>query len=81
MKSSVKRTSIYVDKTGLIADLMNNRAEVNLFTRPRCFGKTLNMSMLKSFIEIGTDKVPFDGLAISRETVLCEVYMGRRLFC
>lgn len=67
----------YVDKTGLIADLLNNWAEVNLFTRPRRFGKTLNMSMLKSFFEIGTDKTLFDGLAISKETALCEAYMGK----
>ena len=67
----------YVDKTGLIIDLLNNWGEVNLFTRPRRFGKTLNMSMLKSFFEIGADRTLFDGLAISRETVLCEAYMGR----
>ena len=67
----------YVDKTGLIADLLNNWAEVNLFTRPRRFGKTLNMNMLKSFFEIGTDKTLFDGLAISKETALCEAYMGK----
>ena len=67
----------YVDKTGLIIDLLNNWGEVNLFTRPRRFGKTLNMSMLKSFFEIGADKTLFDGLAISRETVLCETYMGK----
>ena len=67
----------YVDKTGLIIDLLNNWGEVNLFTRPRRFGKTLNMSMLKSFFEIGSDRTLFDGLAISRETALCEAYMGR----
>ena len=67
----------YVDKTGLIIDLLNNWGEVNLFTRPRRFGKTLNMSMLKSFFEIGADKTLFDGLAISRETALCETYMGK----
>lgn len=67
----------YVDKTGLIIDLLNNWGEVNLFTRPRRFGKTLNMSMLKSFFEIGADRTLFDGLAISRETTLCEAYMGR----
>ena len=67
----------YVDKTGLIIDLLNNWGEVNLFTRPRRFGKTLNMSMLKSFFEIGADRTLFDGLAISRETALCEAYMGR----
>ncbi len=67
----------YVDKTGLIRDLLNNWGEVNLFTRPRRFGKTLNMSMLKSFFEVGGDKSIFDGLVISRETALCEAYMGK----
>ena len=67
----------YVDKTGLIIDLLNNWGEVNLFTRPRRFGKTLNMSMLKSFFEIGSDRTLFDGLAISKETTLCEAYMGK----
>ena len=67
----------YVDKTGLIRDLLNSWGKVNLFTRPRRFGKTLNMSMLKSFLEIGADKTLFDGLAISRETQLCEMYMGK----
>ena len=67
----------YIDKTGLIRDLLNNWGEVNLFTRPRRFGKTLNMSMLKSFFEIGADKTLFDGLAISKETALCEEYMGK----
>ena len=67
----------YIDKTGLIRDLLNNWGKVNLFTRPRRFGKTLNMSMLKSFFEIGADKTLFDGLLISRETALCEEYMGK----
>ena len=67
----------YVDKTRLIIDLLKNWGEVNLFTRPRRFGKTLNMSMLKSFFEIGTDKTLFDGLAISEEKELCEAYMGK----
>ena len=67
----------YIDKTGLIRDLLNNWGKVNLFTRPRRFGKTLNMSMLKSFFEIGADKTLFDGLAISKETALCEAYMGK----
>ena len=67
----------YVDKTGLIRDLLNSWGKVNLFTRPRRFGKTLNMSMLKSFFEIGADGTLFDGLAISRETALCEAYMGK----
>ena len=67
----------YVDKTRLIIDLLKNWGEVNLFTRPRRFGKTLNMSMLKSFFEVGTDKTLFDGLAISEEKELCEAYMGK----
>ncbi|MCC8029478.1 MAG: ATP-binding protein [Lachnospiraceae bacterium] len=67
----------YVDKTGLIRDLLNNWGEVNLFTRPRRFGKSLNMSMLRYFFEIGTDRTLFDGLAISRETGLCEAHMGQ----
>ena len=67
----------YVDKTGLIRDLLNNWGSVNLFTRPRRFGKTLNMSMLKCFFEIGGDKHIFDGLAISREKALCDAYMGK----
>ena len=72
-----KEDFYYVDKTGLIADLMANWGEVNLFTRPRRFGKTLNMSMLKCFFEIGSDKSIFDGLTISREKTLCETYMGK----
>ena len=67
----------YIDKTGLIRDLLNNWGKVNLFTRPRRFGKTLNMSMLKSFFEIGADKALFDGLLISQEMALCEEYMGK----
>ena len=72
-----KEDFYYVDKTGLIADLMANWGEVNLFTRPRRFGKTLNMSMLKCFFEIGGDKSIFDGLTISREKALCETYIGK----
>lgn len=67
----------YVDKTGMIKELLENMSEVTLFTRPRRFGKTLNMSMLRYFFEIGTDPKLFDGLAISKETVLCEEYMGK----
>ena len=67
----------YLDKTGLIRDLLNNWGEVNLFTRPRRFGKTLNMSMLKSFFEISADETLFEGLQISQETELCEKYMGK----
>ena len=66
-----------MDKTGLIRDLLNNWGEVNLFTRPRRFGKTLNMSMLKSFFEIGADETLFEGLQILQETELCEKYMGK----
>ena len=67
----------YVDKTGLIRELMQNWGKVNLFTRPRRFGKSLNMSMLKNFFEIGCDSTLFDGLEISRETALCEEYLGK----
>ncbi len=66
----------YVDKTGLLEQLLDNWGEVNLFTRPRRFGKTLNMSMLKSFFEIGTDKSIFDKLYISHNEKLCKEYMG-----
>lgn len=67
----------YVDKTAMIRDLLLGWGEVNLFTRPRRFGKSLNMSMLKSFFEIGCDQSLFEGLAISKETALCEEYMGK----
>ena len=67
----------YVDKTNMITDLLASWSEVNLFTRPRRFGKTLNMSMLKSFFEIGTDASLFEGLAVSKEKALCETYMGK----
>ena len=67
----------YVDKTGLLEQLLDNWGEVNLFTRPRRFGKTLNMSMLKSFFEIGTDKSIFDKLYISHNEKLCVEYMGQ----
>lgn len=67
----------YVDKTKLIEHLLANWSEVNFFTRPRRFGKTLNMSMLKSFFEIGTDKALFEGLYISKNQELCEEYMGK----
>lgn len=72
-----KENFYYVDKTGLISDILHNWAEVNLFTRPRRFGKSLNMSMLKCFFEIGADRSLFDGLAISKEQELCEKYMGQ----
>ena len=67
----------YVDKTGLIKELLQNWGEVNLFTRPRRFGKSLNMSMLKYFFEIGSDPALFEGLEISKEKQLCEEYMGK----
>ena len=67
----------YVDKTRLIEQLLLNWSEVTLFTRPRRFGKTLNMSMLKSFFVIGTDNALFDGLYISGNKELCDEYMGK----
>ena len=67
----------YVDKTAFIVELLQNWGKVNLFTRPRRFGKTLNMSMLKCFFEIGGDPCLFEGLKISREKRLCEKYMGQ----
>ena len=67
----------YVDKTKLIEQLFSNWGEVNLFTRPRRFGKTLNMSMLKSFFEIGADPALFEGLYISGNRQLCKEHMGK----
>ena len=67
----------YIDKTELIEQLFLNWGEVNLFTRPRRFGKTLNMSMLKCFFEIGTDSSLFDGLYISEKQTLCEQHLGK----
>ena len=67
----------YVDKTLFIAELLQNWGKVNLFTRPRRFGKTLNMSMLKYFFEIGTDKSLFDGLKIAENKELCTEYQGQ----
>lgn len=67
----------YVDKTEMIRELLENWAKVNLFTRPRRFGKSLNMSMLKYFFDLNTDKSIFDGLKISEATALCEEYMGK----
>ena len=67
----------YVDKTKLIEQLLEKWGEANLFTRPRRFGKSLNMSMLRHFFEIGTDPSLFDGLYISQKTELCENYMGK----
>ena len=67
----------YVDKTGLIIELLQNPAEVTLFTRPRRFGKSLNMSMLKYFFELDGNKELFEGLEIMEEPELCEEYMGK----
>lgn len=67
----------YVDKTMFIAELLQNWGKVNLFTRPRRFGKSLNMSMLKCFFETGGDQTLFDGLKITEEKSLCEEYMGQ----
>ena len=67
----------YADKTMFIKELLENWGEVNLFTRPRRFGKTLNMSMLKCFFEVGSDPSLFEGLKITQEKKLCEKYMGK----
>ena len=67
----------YVDKTGVIGQLLEKWGKVNLFTRPRRFGKSLNMSMLKAFFEIGGDPALFEGLEISEKKELCEKYMGQ----
>lgn len=67
----------YVDKTKLIEEFINNCGKVNIFTRPRRFGKTLNMSMLKCFFGIGTDTSLFDDLYISNNKELCEKYLGK----
>ncbi len=72
-----KNNCYYADKTRLIAELLNSHADVTLFTRPRRFGKTLAMTTIKSFFEIGTDPSLFEGLAISRERELCERHMGK----
>lgn len=67
----------YVDKTGFISELLRTRGSVNLFTRPRRFGKSLNLDMLKTFFEIDTDTSLFEGLEIAEEKELCEQYMGK----
>ncbi len=72
-----KQNFYYVDKTLLIKDLLENWGEVNLFTRPRRFGKSLNMDMMQNFFEIGRDSSLFDGLNISKENELCKEYMGK----
>lgn len=73
----IKDNYYYVDKTGLISELIRNGGMVNLFTRPRCFGKTLNMSMLEYFFSIEGDKSIFDGLEILKDPKLCDEYMGK----
>ena len=67
----------YIDKTKLLEQLLDSWGEVNLFTRPRRFGKTLNMSMLRYFFEIGTDESLFDGLYIKNNKKICDEYMGK----
>lgn len=67
----------YVDKTMFLKELLQNWGKVNLFTRPRRFGKSLNMSMLKCFFEVGTNPALFEGLKIMQERELCEKYMGK----
>ena len=73
----IKDNYYYVDKTELISELLHNGGMVNLFTRPRRFGKTLNMSMLEHFFSIEGDQSIFDGLAIAKDRKLCEEYMGK----
>ena len=73
----IRQNFYYIDKPDLLMNLLNNWAEVNLFTRPRRFGKSLNMSMMQTFFEIGCDKTLFDGLKISEEKELCQEYMGQ----
>lgn len=73
----IRRGFYYADKTQLICDLLNDSAKVTLFTRPRRFGKSLNMSMLRRFFEVGTDPKLFEGLRIAREEKLCGEYQGR----
>lgn len=72
-----RKNFYYVDKTRLIEQLLSQWGEVNLFTRPRRFGKTLNMSMFQNFFEIGRDPALFDGLDISKNVQLCEKYQGK----
>ena len=73
----IKENFYYVDKTTIIATLLKSWTKVNIFTRPRRFGKSLNMNMLKTFFEIGSDKSVFEGLKISKEKELCDKYMGK----
>ena len=71
------RDYYYIDKTGFIRELLDNYGSVNLFTRPRRFGKSLNMDMLKSFFEIGTEVALFEGLEIAEDIDRCREYMGK----
>lgn len=73
----MKDNFYYVDKTGVLSELLHNWGQVNLITRPRRFGKTLNMSMLEYFFSIKGDQSIFDGLEISKDTKLCEEHMGK----
>lgn len=73
----IKDNYYYIDKTGLISELIRNGGMVNLFTRPRRFGKTLNMSMLEHFFSVESDKCIFSGLEITKDVNLCEEYMGK----
>ena len=73
----IRHNFYYVDKTEMITELLHNWGEVNLFTRPRRFGKSLNMSMFQHFFEIGSEKTLFDGLEISNNLKLCEEYQGK----
>ena len=73
----IKENYYYVDKTDLLKQLLNEHGLVNLFTRPRRFGKSLNMSMLKYFFEIGNDQAIFEGLEISKDKELCDQYQGK----
>ena len=75
----MKNGFYYVDKTGLIIDLLDNWSEVTLLTRPRRFGKTLNLSMLEQFFSTDTDKSVFEGLKVTGEAGLCDKYMGKYL--
>ncbi len=73
----IKNSYYYVDKTYIIKELLDSGSKVILFTRPRRFGKSLNIDMLKSFFEYGTDISLFEGLNISKEKKLCEEYQGK----
>ena len=72
-----KNEFYYIDKTKLIEQLVETGGEVTLFTRPRRFGKTLNMSMLKAFLETGADVSLFEGLYIAEKKAHCDEYMGK----